>query len=102
MVNLIFSESGNFLRTDGATLLSDELRVESAIYERILRAVARGAATWNEIGVRLGGKNIAGYMDRLEKQYGLLRKYSPMFSESTRGVRYGISDPYFREFPEIR
>lgn len=35
MVNLIFSESGNFLRTDGATLLSDELRVESAIYERI-------------------------------------------------------------------
>lgn len=96
MVNLIFSESGYFLRTDGATLLANELRVESAIYERILRAVARGSATWNEIADQLGGKNIAGYMDRLEKQYGLIRKYSPMFSESSRGVRYGIADPYFR------
>ena len=96
MVNLIFSESGNFLRTDGATLLANEFRVESAIYERILRAVANGATKWNEIEDQLGGKNIAGYMDRLEKRYGLLRKYNPMFSESTRGVRYGISDPYFR------
>lgn len=96
MVNLIFSESGNFLRTDGAMLLANVFRVESAIYERILRAVANGATKWNEIEDQFGGKNIAGYMDRLEKRYGLLRKYNPMFSESTRGVRYGISDPYFR------
>lgn len=98
MVNLIFSESGNFLQTDGAMLLANVFRVESAIYERILRAVANGATKWNEIEDQLGGKNIAGYMDRLEKRYGLLRKYNPMFSESTRGVRYGISDPYFRFF----
>lgn len=96
IVNLIFSESGNFLRTDGATLLANEFRTESAVYERILREIAGGATKWREIVDKLQGQNIAGYMDRLEKHYGMVRKIAPMFSDSPRGIRYAISDPYFR------
>lgn len=96
IVNQIFSESGNFLRSDGSTLLANEFRLESATYERILRAVAEGKTKWAEIVDQLQGQNIAGYMDRLEKQYGLIKKVSPIFSTSTRGVRYAVSDPYFR------
>lgn len=96
IVDCIFSESGNFLRNDGSTLLANEFRMESATYEGILRALAGGATKWSEITNTLSGQNIAGYMDRLEKQYGLIKKIMPMFSSSPRGVRYAISDPYFR------
>lgn len=96
IIGHVFSERGQFLRTDGATLLANEFRTESAIYERILREIAAGATKWNEICDRLQEPNIAGYMDRLVRQYGLIRKVSPLFSSSKRGVRYAISDPYFR------
>lgn len=96
IIEHVFSEGGNFMRTDGATLLANEFRTESPVYERILREIASGATKWNEICDRLQEQNIAGYMDRLIRQYGLVRKVSPLFSSSNRGVRYAIADPYFR------
>lgn len=35
-------------------------------------------------------------MSRLENRYGLLKKVVPMFSESSRGVRFEIADPCLR------
>lgn len=96
IVNLVFSARGGFLRTDGETLLANEFRMESSLNESVLRAVARGATKWAELADILKGQNISGCMDRLEKRYGMLRKVSPMFSESPKGVRYEIRDPYFR------
>lgn len=96
IVRMVFSEAGIFLRSDARRLLSEDLHLESAVYDRILRAMAHGAERWTEITDALHGQNIAGSMDRLEKRHGLVRKVRPLFSESHRGVRYVISDPYLR------
>lgn len=96
LVNLVFSPEGGFLRSDGATLLANEFRLESPLNEGILRAVAGGATKWSELVQSQNGQNISGCMDRLEKRYGLLRKVTPLFSDSPKGGCYEIRDPYLR------
>lgn len=96
LLRWIFSEEGAAFRTEGDMLLATDFRTESSVYERILRAAAFGAETWTAIGACLQGQNLAGYMDRLENRYGLLAKRPALFASGTRGLRYGIADPYFR------
>lgn len=96
MVNLIFSEKGDGFRAEGERILADTLPPESDAYERILRALAGDSAKGGDIVEQLQGQAMAGAMDRLESHYGMVRKMAPMFSDSPRGIRYAISDPYFR------
>lgn len=96
MLDYIFSIRGEFLRNDGATVLANEFRVESPIYYRILRALAQGKTRWSELADLCEGKVISPYVERLEKQYDLISRHSPIFSTSTRGLRYRLKDPYFR------
>ncbi len=96
VLDFIFSVSGEFLRSDGATVLANEFRVESPLYQRLLQAVAEGKTRWAELTDVCDGKPIGPYLSRLEQQYGLLKTVAPMFSASAKGLRYRLADAYFR------
>ena len=96
MLSFVFSSRGEFLRSDGATVLANEFRVESPLYYRLLQAVADGKTRWAELTDIADGKPIGPYLERLEKQYGLLKRTAPLFSDSARGIRYHLADAYFR------
>ncbi len=96
LMDFLFSASGEFLRNDGSTVLANEFRVESPIYYQLLQAVAEGKTRWSELTDVCDGKPIGPYLNRLEQQYGLLKPLAPMFSTSAKGLRYRLSDAYFR------
>lgn len=94
----LFSQASSWYRQDGYVILGNEFRLESNAYFSLLRAVANGKTQWNELQNEVI-TNLAPYMSRLEMQFNLLKKNYPVgkeFSGRGRGVRYLLTDEYFR------
>jgi hypothetical protein len=93
MLDFIIHEDSPFI-TDGKNMLVDEFGRDYAIYFTILSAIARGENTRGKIEVCVG-KEIGGYLTRLERDYSLITKNIPIFSKvETKNVRYTIEDNF--------
>ena len=93
MLDFIICEDSPFI-TDGKNMLIDEFGRDYAIYFTILSAIARGDNTRGQIE-SYTGREIGGYLTRLENDYGLIAKSVPVFSKSeTKNVRYTINDNF--------
>ena len=93
MLDFIIREDSPFI-TDGKNMLIDEFGKDYAIYFTILSAIARGDNTRGTIESCVG-KEIGGYLTRLEHDYGLIRKTIPIFAKSeTKNVRYAMDDNF--------
>ena len=93
MLNFIIREDSPFI-TDGKNMLIDEFGRDYAVYFTILSAIARGDNTRNLIETYTG-KEVSGYLTRLENDYALINKTLPIFAKNTvKNVRYAINDNF--------
>lgn len=85
---------GSYFVTEGYEMLRDEFGKEYSNYFSILQAIAEGYTDRGKI------KNITniepgGYLDKLEKTYGLIARQRPYLQpEGTRDVRYYVIDNF--------
>ncbi len=90
----IFDEFSLFLE-EGKNLLIEEFGKEYTTYFSILSLIASSKTSRSDIESILG-KNIGGYLDRLENEYTLIKKIKPILAkEGGRVVKYEIIDNYF-------
>ncbi|MDQ7061407.1 MAG: ATP-binding protein [Sulfurimonas sp.] len=93
-LSLIFDEYSLFLE-EGKNLLIEEFGKEYTTYFSILSLIASSKTARVEIESILG-KNIGGYLDRLENEYTIIKKVKPIFSKlGSRTLRYEIIDNFF-------
>lgn len=94
MLNILLRDDAPFLN-EGKNLLVEEFGKDNAIYFSILECVARGLTSRSEMEAYLGGKDIGGYLSRLENDYYILAQKRPIFAKpSSRQVRYYIADNF--------
>lgn len=94
MIKEIVRADSIFL-TEGKAVLIEEFGKDYGIYFSILSAIARGKTTRTEIE-DVVGREIGGYLTKLEKDYEIIRKRQPLFEKSsTRNVHYAIEDNFF-------
>lgn len=93
MLDAIISEGSPFL-DEGKIMLIGEFGKEYGTYFSILTAIARGRTTRAQIEETVG-KEIGGYLSRLENDYSLIRKNQPIFEKtSNKNVRYALCDNF--------
>jgi len=93
-LDLIFDEHSLFLE-EGKNLLIEEFGKEYTTYFSILSLIASSKTARSEIESILG-KNIGGYLDRLENEYTIINKVKPIFAkEGSRTQKYEIIDNFF-------
>lgn len=94
MLKVAMTEDSFFLE-EGRILLGDEFGKDYSIYFSILSSIARGVTTRNEIE-QCVGRQVGGYLTRLEEDYHLVSKRAPFGAKTTRQIRYQIDDPFYR------
>ena len=94
MVNKIVSADSVFLG-EGKAILVEEFGKDYGVYFSILSAIARGKTSRAEIeGVV--GREIGGYLTKLEDYYEIISKRQPLFQRaSSKNVRYVTNDNFF-------
>lgn len=95
MIDEIVSEGSSFVE-EGRSMLIEEFGKDYSTYFSILTAIASGYTRRAEIETQVG-REIGGYMTRLEDIYGLISKRQPMFEKTdNKNVRYEIQDNFLR------
>ncbi len=80
---------------EGKTILIEEFGKDYGVYFSILSAIARGKTSRSEIE-NVVGREIGGYLTKLENEYEVIAKKQPVFEKSsTKNVRYTIEDNFF-------
>jgi AAA+ ATPase superfamily predicted ATPase len=93
MLNAIFSYNSLFI-DEGKNILIEEFGKEYTTYFSILSLIASSKTSRSEIESILE-KNIGGYLDRLENEYGIIKKIKPILAkEGSRSVKYEIIDNF--------
>lgn len=93
MLNQIIKADSTFLG-EGKAILIEEFGKDYGIYFSILSAIARGKTSRSEIE-NIIGKEIGGYLTKLENEYEIISKKQPLFEKSaTKNVRYSIEDNF--------
>ena len=93
MLNHIIKADSVFLG-EGKAILIEEFGKDYGVYFSILSAIARGKTLRSEIE-QIVGREIGGYLTKLEKEYEVITKNQPIFEKSsTKNVRYTIEDNY--------
>ncbi len=94
MLNHIIKADSIFIG-EGKAILIEEFGKDYGIYFSILSAIARGKTSRSEIENTVG-REIGGYLTKLEKEYEVIAKKQPIFEmSSTKNVRYTIDDNFF-------
>lgn len=94
MIDSIISSDSIFIN-EGRAILIEEFGKEYDTYFSILSAIASGNTRRSEIE-SLIGKEIGGYLSRLEDDYGIIKKEIPLGAKvSTKNVVYTIHDNFF-------
>ena len=92
-LDLIFDENSLFL-DEGKNLLVEEFGKEYTTYFSILSLIASSKTSRSEMESILS-KNIGGYLDRLEREYSIIKRIKPIFAkEGSRQVKYEINDNF--------
>lgn len=93
MIDMMVRDGSIFIE-EGKVLLIGELGKEYGTYFSILTAIASGKTTRSEIENAVG-REISGYMTRLENDYELIGKRLPVYSTaSNKSVCYEIKDNF--------
>ena len=93
MLNQIIKADSIFLG-EGKAILIEEFGKDYGTYFSILSAIARGKTSRSEIE-NVVGKEIGGYLTKLEKEYEIISKKQPLFERSSaKNVRI-IEDNFF-------
>ena len=80
---------------EGKAILIEEFGKDYGVYFSILSAIARGKTSRSEIE-NVVGREIGGYLTKLENEYEIIAKKQPLFEKSsTKNVRYTIGDNFF-------
>lgn len=80
---------------EGKAILIEEFGKDYGVYFSILSAIARGKTSRSEIE-NMVGREIGGYLTKLENEYEVIAKKQPLFEKSsTKNVRYTIEDNFF-------
>lgn len=80
---------------EGKAILIEEFGKDYGIYFSILSAIARGKTSRSEME-NVVGREIGGYLTKLEKEYEIISKKQPLFEKSAaKNVRYVIEDNFF-------
>ena len=95
MVKAVLSPVSPFVG-EGRAALVEEFGKDYGTYFSILSAIARGRTDRDRIEQTVG-REVGGYLTRLESEYGLVAKRQPLFEKSsTKAVRYALDDEFFR------
>lgn len=93
-LDVIFDENSLFLE-EGKNLLIEEFGKEYTTYFSILSLISSSKTSRTEMESILG-KNIGGYLDRLENEYSIIKKVKPIFAKvGSRTIKYEIIDNFF-------
>jgi len=93
MLDYIVREDSTFI-PEGKNMLVEEFGKEYTNYFTILSAIARGENTRAKIEAVVNRK-VGGYLTKLEGDYGLISKVTPIFSKvETKNVRYTLEDNF--------
>jgi AAA+ ATPase superfamily predicted ATPase len=93
-LDLIFDENSLFI-DEGKNLLIEEFGKEYTTYFSILSLISSSKTSRTEIESILG-KNVGGYLDRLENEYTIIKRVKPIFAkEGSRTLKYEIIDNFF-------
>jgi AAA+ ATPase superfamily predicted ATPase len=93
IIDVMIREDSPFL-SEGKNILIEEFGKEYAVYFTILSAIARGENTRSKIEA-IVNKEIGGYLTKLERDYNLIAKRTPIFSKAeTKNVQYIIEDNF--------
>ncbi len=94
MIDSIISSDSIFIN-EGRSILVEEFGKDYDTYFSILSAIASGHTRRSEIE-SLIGKEIGGYLTRLEDDYGMIKKELPLGAKTlTKNVVYEIHDNFF-------
>ena len=94
MLDQIIKADSIFLG-EGKAILIEEFGKDYGIYFSILSAIARGKTSRSEIE-NVVGREIGGYLTKLEKEYEVIAKKQPLFERSsTKNVLYTVEDNFF-------
>ena len=94
MLNHIIKADSVFIG-EGKAILIEEFGKDYGVYFSILSAIARGKTLRSEIE-QIVGREIGGYLTKLEKEYEVITKNQPIFEKSsTKNVHYTIEDNFF-------
>jgi len=94
MLNQLIRADSVFLG-EGKAVLIEEFGRDYGVYFSILSAIARGKTSRSEIE-NVVGREIGGYLTKLEKEYEVIAKRQPLFEKSSvKNVRYTIEDNFF-------
>ena len=76
-------------------MLIEEFGKDYARYFEILQLIASGCTTRGEIE-SIMKIELSGYLTKLENDYCLISRYTPMFQKTNRNIRYQIEDNFLR------
>lgn len=94
MIDSIISSDSVFIN-EGRAILVEEFGKDYDTYFSILSAIASGNTRRSEIESMIG-KEIGGYLTRLEDDYGIIKKEIPLGAKTTtKNVVYTIHDNFF-------
>lgn len=94
MLNHIIKADSVFL-SEGKAILIEEFGKDYGVYFSILSAIARGKTLRSEIE-QIVGREIGGYLTKLENEYEVITKNQPIFEQSSnKNIRYAIEDNFF-------
>ena len=93
MIDSILSESSFFLN-EGKDVLIDEFGKDYQTYFSILSLISGSKTSRSEIESVLG-KSVGGFISKLEKEYNIIKKITPILSKpNTRNIKYYIEDNF--------
>lgn len=93
IINQVIAENSLFI-DEGKNLLIEEFGKEYGIYFSILSLIATGKTSRPAIESILE-TTVGGHLDRLERDYGLIKKVRPIFAKpNSRIVKYAIEDNF--------
>lgn len=80
---------------EGKSVLIEEFGNDYTTYFAILAAISNGRTRRTEIEDFVG-REVSGYLSRLEDYFGFISKKQPLFEKTkTKGVRYQLTDNFF-------
>lgn len=93
ILNEIFAENSLFIE-EGRNVLVEEFGKDYGNYFSILSLIASGKTARPEIESMMGIQ-VGGFLDRLENEYGLIRKVRPLLAKpNSRSVKFKINDNF--------
>ena len=93
MIETMIAEDSSFV-TEGKAMLIEEFGKDYGNYFSILALIARGKTTRSEIEAAIG-KEVGGYLTKLEDEFALIAKRQPLFEKTTKkNIRYRLSDNF--------